>query len=192
MWQVDDSWEGFQWIAHDDHANSVVAFRRIDEKGNEIVAVCNFTPNAIEDYRIGVPEAEGKAYVEVFNSDSKEFGGSGVVNVGELPLQDKAMHGFAQSLCFRLPPLGCAYFKSVGPVKTHKTLEQAEKAAKQAELSPASRRNLSKRRPRGRLPGLPLEKAALPAQRRGRKPLKRPFPKPPNPPRLPRPRRKRR
>ena len=135
MWQVDDSWEGFQWIAHDDHANSVVAFRRIDEKGNEIVAVCNFTPNAIEDYRIGVPEAEGKAYVEVFNSDSKEFGGSGVVNVGELPLQDKAMHGFAQSLCFRLPPLGCAYFKSVGPVKTHKTLEQAEKAAKQAELS---------------------------------------------------------
>ena len=126
---MDDSWEGFQWIAHDDHANSVVAFRRIDEKGDEIVAVCNFTPNAIEDYRIGVPACEGGAYVEMLNSDAREFGGSGVVNKGELKLLKEARHGFEQTLQFRLPPLGCAFFKSVGSVlKTKKKLELAERA----------------------------------------------------------------
>lgn len=132
LWQIDDSWEGFQWIAHDDHSNSVIAFRRIDENGDEIVAVCNFTPNAIEDYRIGVPACEGKAYVEVLNSDSKEFGGSGVVNIGELKLIDESRHGFDQTLCFRLPPLGCAFFKSVGEVKSKKKLELAEKAEREA------------------------------------------------------------
>ena len=118
FWQVDTSWEGFQWISHDDHANSVVAFRRIDEKGDEIIAVCNFTPQVIESYRIGVPEAE--SYREVFNSDSTEFGGSGVVNEGELKIQKEPMHGFEQSLCFRLPPLGVTFFVPKGLVKAKK------------------------------------------------------------------------
>ncbi len=125
FWQVDNSWDGFQWISHDDHANSVIAFRRIDEKGNEIIAVCNFTPQAIENYRIGVPEA--KCYREVFNSDSVEFGGSGVVNEGDLKLQKEAMHGFHNSLCFRLPPLGTAFFAPVDLVKAEKpSVEKAE------------------------------------------------------------------
>ena len=75
MWEIDYSWEGFSWISSDDSANSVIAFRRMDKKGDELIAVCNFTPVTRENYRFGVPDKG--TYRIVLNTDSVEFGGSG-------------------------------------------------------------------------------------------------------------------
>ena len=43
-----------------------------------LLIVCNFSPLTYENHKIGVPYP-GK-YKEIFNSDSKESGGSGVGN----------------------------------------------------------------------------------------------------------------
>lgn len=109
FWQIDYSWEGFSWISSDDKENSVIAFRRIDEKGKEIIVVCNFTNVERCDYRIGIPKKG--AYKIVFNSDDVDFGGEGKGNKGKLKTESINMHGFEQSISLDLPPMSAIYIK---------------------------------------------------------------------------------
>ena len=109
FWQLDYSWEGFSWISSDDKDNSVIAFRRIDEKGKEIIVVCNFTNVERCDYRIGIPKKG--AYKIVFNSDDVDFGGEGKGNKGKLKTESINMHGFEQSISLDLPPMSAIYIK---------------------------------------------------------------------------------
>ena len=110
LWQVDYSWEGFSWIAHDDSANSVISFRRIDDKGDELIIICNFSGTQFEKYEIGVPV--NGIYREVFNTDDPAFGGSGFGNSGDLSSNiRKPMHGFEQSLSLALPAMSVLYLK---------------------------------------------------------------------------------
>ena len=111
FWEVDYSWEGFSWISNDDYTQSVISFRRIDKKGNEIIVVCNFQPMLREDYRIGVPFAG--TYSELLNTDAVEFGGSGISNGSAIVSDDIAMHGFEQSISLTLPPMSVMYFKCI-------------------------------------------------------------------------------
>ena len=109
FWQIDYSWEGFSWISSDDKDNSVIAYRRIDEKGKEIIVVCNFTNVERCDYRIGIPKKG--AYKIVFNSDDVDFGGEGKGNKGKLKTESINMHGFEQSISLDLPPMSAIYIK---------------------------------------------------------------------------------
>ncbi len=118
MWQVDSSWEGFGWISHEDYQQSVIAFRRIDSEGKEIVVVCNFCPVLRKDYRIGVPE-DGK-YTVVMNTDAPEFGGSGI-SEKEYPVISEGMHGYEQSISLTLAPLSVMYLKNTPAPKKRKT-----------------------------------------------------------------------
>ena len=109
LWEVDYSWEGFSWISSDDKDNSVIAFRRIDEKGHELIAVSNFTNVEREGYCIGVPKRGN--YKVVFNSDDEAYGGSGKGDKDKLLAKPVPMHGFAQSISLDLPPLSTIYLK---------------------------------------------------------------------------------
>ena len=108
LWQDDFSWEGFRWIAADDTAQSIISFRRIDKKGNEVVVVCNFTPIRRDGYRIGLP-VYGE-WAELFNSDLAEFGGGNVSN-GPIKTDPIPYHGFEQSAALTLPPLSVLVLK---------------------------------------------------------------------------------
>ena len=109
MWQIDYSWEGFNWIVSDDNANSVIAFLRSNENDEKIVAVCNFTPVLREDYKIGVPEADG--YEIVFNSDASKFGGTGERLKKSYQVKEGAMHGYDNYIELKLPPMTTIYLK---------------------------------------------------------------------------------
>lgn len=110
LWQNDDSWQGFSWISHDDYQQSVIAFRRIDDDENEIIAVCNFCPVQRNDYKIGVP-FEG-TYKLIFNTDDPAYGGSGVTEekVETLPFE---MHNLPQCISLTLAPLSVIYLQYV-------------------------------------------------------------------------------
>ena len=129
LWEVDFSWEGFAWIANDDYTQSVIAFRRFDKEGNDLIAVCNFLPVKREQYAIGAPYAG--TYAEIFSSDYVEYGGSGITNGDDIKTQDVPMHGCEQSMVLTLPPLSVVYLKCKRkkPARTKGTAPPAKKAA---------------------------------------------------------------
>ena len=109
LYELDAVWKGFDWIHHDDYTNSVIAFKRTDKNGDEIVSVCNFQPIRRDEYCIGVPKFG--LYDEVFNSDEERFGGSGVVNGKNIKTESMKIHGFDQGLSLTLPPLSVIYLR---------------------------------------------------------------------------------
>ena len=109
LWEIDYSWEGFNWLVSDDNTNSVAAFERIDSKGNTVIAICNFTPVTRENYRIGV-EKKGSLSV-LLNSDDKEFGGAGTGEKKRIYTKKEPMHGKEHSFEITLPGLSCVYLK---------------------------------------------------------------------------------
>ncbi len=109
LYEVDFSWEGFEWISNDDFLQNIISFRRTDKKGNEIIAVICFSPVVRQNYRIGAPYAG--TYTEIFNSDDKKYGGGGNINNNPIKSEAIPMHGKEQSISITVPPLGVAFFK---------------------------------------------------------------------------------
>ncbi len=135
LWQNDDSWGGFSWISNDDYKQSVIAFRRIDDTGDEIIAVCNFVPVERHDYRIGVPKKG--TYKVLFNSDAPEFGGKGL-SAKSYKSEDIAMHGFDDSISLTLAPLSVMYLKAASARK-----KAAAKADTKKTKAPVRRKKAS-------------------------------------------------
>ena len=102
LWEVDTGWDGYEWIEPDDRDRSVIAFRRKDRKGRELVVVCNFCPVLRENYRLGLPKQGW--YVPVLNTDDEAFGGYGFAPE-TVRTEKKPSHGQMQSGLFRVPPM---------------------------------------------------------------------------------------
>ncbi|HHZ06079.1 MAG TPA: 1,4-alpha-glucan branching protein GlgB, partial [Clostridiales bacterium] len=111
LYEVDDSWEGFHWIHHNDYTQSVIAFCRIAKNGDRIIGVCNFQPAQREEYCIGVPDAG--TYAEVLNTDDKQFGGTGITNGDKIKSFPSDIHDYENAIKLTLPPLSVMYFKCI-------------------------------------------------------------------------------
>jgi 1,4-alpha-glucan branching enzyme len=115
LFELDDSYEGFEWIDFHDSDNSVIAFMRKDRVGGVLVFVVNATPMVREAYRVGV-NGDGW-YEEILNTDAQTYGGSNVGNMGGMNADDLAWQGKSHSLLLRLPPLAVIGFKRHAPQK---------------------------------------------------------------------------
>ena len=118
LWQNDSDWDGFLWIDPDNREESVLSYRRIDRKGNELIIVINFTPVRRDGFEVGVPKLS--AYKEVFNSDDERYGGEGIRNEGEIRANKKPTSRYPYSLNITLPPHSAVIFERVKATRSTK------------------------------------------------------------------------
>jgi 1,4-alpha-glucan branching enzyme len=110
LWEKDQEPAGFEWIDGGNMEQSIASFfRRGNKIKDDLVVICNFTPETYFDYRLGVPEPG--VYEEAFNSDSKEYNGSGVIKNTAQKTEAIEWNGRKQSIQVGVPPLACVIFK---------------------------------------------------------------------------------
>ena len=112
MYEQDSDWNGFEWINADDADRSIYSFVRKSKNGkNSLLFVCNMTPVARDDYRVGVPKKG--TYHLLLNSNEVRFGGTEADK--SRPASYKAVKsecdGREYSISYPLPPFGVAVFR---------------------------------------------------------------------------------
>jgi 1,4-alpha-glucan branching enzyme len=105
--------EGFEWLDYGDANNSVLSYiRKGHDRENDLVVVCNFTPNTFDEYVIGLPR---KANLQVvFNTDDIKYAGSGFMSDKEEFKSKKLkeeLHGKAHAATIKIPPLSTVVYK---------------------------------------------------------------------------------
>ena len=109
LWQLDDTYDGFDWIDFHDAENSVVSFLRKSQEGDIVAFVVNATPVVRYNYRLGVPESG--FYREIINTDGETYGGSNIGNLGGVQSEAQEWMGREHSILVHLPPLATLAFK---------------------------------------------------------------------------------
>ncbi|MBR1571197.1 MAG: 1,4-alpha-glucan branching protein GlgB [Lachnospiraceae bacterium] len=109
MYELDVSWEGFEWINANDSYRGIFSFIRKSKDGkNNILYVGNFTPVAYDDYRVGV--ACANTHKLILNSDNPKYGGEGSSRPKSYKPEHMECDGREYSIGYPLPAYGVAIF----------------------------------------------------------------------------------
>ena len=105
LWQVDFSNEGFKWMDFQDIDNSIICYARFAEDSRDhVICLLNMTPQIHDNYRVGVEE--NVPYQEIFSTDGREFGGSGVTNPDTCQPIAEPVGQTGYHVKMKIPPLG--------------------------------------------------------------------------------------
>ena len=116
LYELDFDVEGFRWIdCNDTQQSTICLIRRGRSRQNTLIAAFNFTPVPRYNYRIGAPGSG--IWLEILNSDARDYGGSGQGNQGSLEAAPVPSHGLPHSLNLTLPPLAAVFLKMTEAVK---------------------------------------------------------------------------
>ena len=110
LYEIDNSWEGFEWLAPNDADRNFIAYKRMDSKGETIVVLINFSGTDFHNYNLGIEKGK---YQLVFNSDSQRYGGGGTMKKRVFKTKRAYSHGTEYSIEFDLPKLTCVYLKKI-------------------------------------------------------------------------------
>ena len=114
--------DGFEWIECSNSQENIAVFLRKTRKKEEtLMFVCNFAPVVHEKFQVGVP-FPGK-YKEIFNSDSEEFGGSGVTNPRAKASKKEEWNEKPNSITIRVAPMSVSVFTCT-PEVTRKAVKK--------------------------------------------------------------------
>lgn len=110
LYELDSSWDGFEWINANDAERSIFSFiRKSKDRKNNLLFVINFTPVERPDYRVGVPRK--KTYKLILNSEDPEFFGSDSDREISYKAVKSECDGREYSFAYPLPGFGVAVFK---------------------------------------------------------------------------------
>ncbi len=113
FWELDSDPKGFKWIDQTNVDQSIFIFIRQGKQPNEFaIVLLNMTPNAYENYDVGVPLPG--IYEELINSDKAIYSGSDVYNGLPLKSRNIPKHEFNQSIDIKVSPLSISIFKYRG------------------------------------------------------------------------------
>ena len=110
MYDIEDGWDGFEWLVVDDKSSNLIAFNRYCHSGETITVIINFSGIDIFGYAVGVQEG---SYRVVFNSDCKMFGGDGKFKKRIYKTVNKSGQGKDKSIMVDIPKLSCLYLKKI-------------------------------------------------------------------------------
>ena len=109
LYQIDHSWDGFQWLNVNDRDRSAVAFMRMaPQQRSYLVCVCNFTPVPVEGFVIGLPEKG--TLTELISSNENRFGGNGVHRSEPIKASSEPFVNLPCSAAIDLPPMSAVYY----------------------------------------------------------------------------------
>jgi 1,4-alpha-glucan branching enzyme len=108
LWELDNEPAGFSWLVIDGAADNVFAWARYGHGGSLILSVTNLSPVVRHNYALGVPAAG--QWREILNTDDEKFGGSGILNAGNLVAHDEPINEQKAKLIITLPPLSTCWY----------------------------------------------------------------------------------
>ena len=109
MYEQDVSWAGFEWINANDSYRGIFSFVRKSKNGkNDLLFVCNFTPVAYEDYRVGV--LNQRKHKLILNSEDAKYGGTDTKRQVSYTPKRQECDGREYSIGYPLPAYGVAVF----------------------------------------------------------------------------------
>ncbi len=109
LYQIDNSWGGFEWLNCDDKDRSTYSFfRKTSDGKNNLMFIINMTPMKWENYKVGVPKK--KKYKLLLNSDDVRFGGQGMEVPAEINSVKENCDYRDYSLTLDLPPYSALIF----------------------------------------------------------------------------------
>jgi 1,4-alpha-glucan branching enzyme len=106
LYEIEDSWDGFEWLAADDSSRNFLAYKRRDRQGREVIVLLNFSGEDFKNYTLGLERGK---YRVLFNSDRTCYGGTGALKKRVFKTKKTYSHGKENSIKFDLPKLTCVY-----------------------------------------------------------------------------------
>jgi len=155
LWEVDDSWAGFNWIYADSADMNMVAYRRYDTTGKYLISVINYAPVTREGFIIEV-DAPGE-YEVLLDSDAFEFGGRNALGVARIKTEIRPEDG-REVLKFTLPAMSGVILRKTDrsaapkkrgrPRKTDTVAKNTSEKPEKAKKTSTKRSSASKKTPK--------------------------------------------
>ena len=106
LYEIDDGWNGFEWLVVDDNYHNLLAFSRYSKSGESLTCIINFSGVELPQYQIGIDKGK---YRIVLNTDDVCYGGTGKLKKKVFSTVKKSSGRKDYSIKIDIPRLTCVY-----------------------------------------------------------------------------------